>query len=286
MMVALVLPEKTKYMTRFFIALISIALFASCRSTKKLGTAMAKKDTVIRVTIDSNNVRKDDTLNMIKTTLEKLAANHIDFRTFSAKLDVDYRGFDDKNYNLNVNVRMLKDSIIWLNVNATLLSIDVLRMVITKDSVKLLNKRDKVYTARSVDYLQDVTQLPLDLKSVQDLFIGNPVFVDSNFVSYSTGKGLTSLLSVGPWFKNLLTVSEPDKTLIHIKLDDADVTRNRTADLTYNDYENKKGPSFSTKRRISVTEKKRLDVKIEFKNYEFNGEVSFPFTVPKNYDRD
>ena len=162
----------------------------------------------------------------------------------------------------------------------------MLRMIITEDSVKLLNKRDKIYTARSVDYLQDVTQLPLDLKTVQDLLIGNPVFLDSNIVSYSTGNELTSMLSVGEWFKNLLTVREPDKTLIHIKLDDADVVRNRTADLTYNDYENKKGQSFSTKRRISVTEKKRLDVKIEFKQYEFNGEVSFPFTIPKNYDRD
>jgi hypothetical protein len=273
-------------MTRFFIALMGIALFSSCRSTKKLGTAMARKDSVIRVTIDSNDIKRNDTLSIIKTTLEKLSENRIDYRTFTAKLDVDYRGFDDKNYNLNVNVRMLKDSIIWLNVNATLLNIDVLRMIITEDSVKLLNKRDKIYTARSVDYLQDVTQLPLDLKTVQDLLIGNPVFLDSNIVSYSTGNGLTSMLSVGEWFKNLLTVREPDKTLIHIKLDDADVVRNRTADLTYNDYENKKGQSFSTKRRISVTEKKRLDVKLEFKQYEFNGDVSFPFTIPKNYDRD
>jgi len=247
---------------------------------------MSKKDSVITVTIDSNSLKKNDTLDMIRSTLRKLAANRIDFQTFSGKLDVDYRGFDDKNYNLNVNVRMLKDSIIWLNVNATLLSIDVLRVMITKDSVKLLNKRDKVYTARSVDYLQDVTQLPLDLKILQDLFIGNPVFLDSNIVSYSTGKGITSLLSVGDWFKNLVTLTEPGKSLIHIKLDDADAVRNRTADLTYNDYENKKGPNFSTKRRISVTEKKRLDVKIEFKQYDFNNEVSFPFTIPKNYDRD
>src|SRR5688572_9124571 len=214
-------------MTRFFIFLISIAILTSCRSAKKLGTAMAKKDTVIRVTVDTNGMKRNDTLNMIRSTLQKLEANQINYKTFSAKLDVDYRGFDDKNYDLNVNIRMHKDSIIWLNVNATLLSIDVMRMIITKDSVKLLNKRDKIYTARSVDFLQDVTQLPLDLKTVQDLIIGNPVFVDSNIVSYSTGNGITSLLSVGEWFKNLISLSDPGNTLIHIKLDDADVIRNR-----------------------------------------------------------
>jgi hypothetical protein len=285
-MVDLALPEKIKMMTRVLLFLISISLFASCRSTRKIGTAIAKKDTVLRVTFDSNGLKRSDTLNLIKSTLNKVDSNLINFTTFTGKLDVDYRGSDDKNFDLNVHVRMLKDSIIWLNVNATLLSIDVMRVMITKDSVKLLNRREKVYTARSVDYLQDVTQLPLDLKTVQDLIIGNPVFIDSNIVSYTSGNGVTSLLSVGEWFKTLITLSEPGKTLTHIKLDDADVTRNRTADLTYNDYENKKGMPFSTKRRIAVTEKKRLDIKIDFKQYEFNGDVSFPFSVPKNYDRD
>jgi hypothetical protein len=142
-----------------------------------------------------------------------------------------------------------------------------------------------VYTARSVDYLQEVTALPLDLATVQDLIVGNPVFLDSNVVSYSTSGNTISLLSLGTWFKNLLTLNEVDKTLLHSKLDDVNITRNRTADLTYSAYETKKGFPFSTKRRIVVTERNRLDIKLDFKQYEFNGEVSFPFSVPKNYDR-
>ena len=94
-----------------------------------------------------------------------------------------------------------------------------------------------------------------------------------------------SLLSVGRWFKNLITLEEPDKILLHSKLDDTDLTKNRTAALTYSDYENKKGVPFSTKRRITVAEKNRLDIKLDFKQYEFNGDVSFPFSIPKNYDR-
>ena len=78
---------------------------------------------------------------------------------------------------------------------------------------------------------------------------------------------------------------ESDMSLVHSKLDDADINRNRTADLTYSDYENKKGVPFSTKRRITVAEKTRLDIRMDFKQYDFNQEVSFPFSVPKNYDR-
>jgi outer membrane lipoprotein-sorting protein len=161
-----------------------------------------------------------------------------------------------------------------------------MRLFITKDSVKLVDKLNKTYTARRVDYLQEVTSLPLNLYNLQDLIIGNPIFLDSNIVSYSAKNNQIALLSLGELFKNLITVDESNKTLLHSKLDDADPTRNRTADLTYSDYETKKGPLFSTQRRIVVTEKKRLDIKLDFKQYDFNQDVSFPFNIPKNYDRE
>jgi hypothetical protein len=53
--------------------------------------------------------------------------------------------------------------------------------------------------------------------------------------------------------------------------------------LTYSGYENKKGVFFSTNRKITVAEKSKLDVKLDFKQYEFNETLSFPFAVPKNY---
>lgn len=270
-------------MTRVFLLLVLIGLLASCRSTKKIQTAITpKKDSVAVVMTDPG---KEDTLKMIANALGRIDSNYIDFRTFSAKINVDYTGSDGKKYDVNANVRMYKDSVIWVAVNA-LLGIDAMRLLITKDSIKLLDKLNKTYTARSVDYLQEITSLPLNLQILQDLLIGNPVFfADHNVVSYSKGNNQVSLLSVGALFKNLLTLNEPGKTLLHSKLDDADISRNRTADLTYSDYETKKGKPFSTKRRIVVTEKNRLDIKLDFKQYEFNQDVSFPFSIPKNYDR-
>jgi hypothetical protein len=179
---------------------------------------------------------------------------------------------------------MQKDSAIWISANA-ILGIEAIRAIITKDSVKIIDKLNKTYTARSVDYLQEVTALPMDLKTIQDLLIGNPVFLDSNVVSYSKANNAIALLSLGRWFKNLLTISESDKLIQRSKLDDVDITHNRTAELTYTDYENKKGVPFATKRRIYIAEKKKLDIKLDFKQYDFNGEVSFPFSIPKNYDR-
>jgi hypothetical protein len=270
-------------MTRFFALLILIGLLASCRSTKKIQTAIAKKDTVAIVNM-TNVATKSDTIQMIRSVLNKLNSNRINFHTFSAKLGVDYTGSDGKKYDVNANIRMYKDSAIWVAVNA-LLGIDVMRLFITKDSVKLIDKLNKTYTARSVDYLQEVTALPLNLYNLQDLIIGNPVFLDSNIVSYSISNNQIALLSLGKLFKNLITLNQDDKTLLHSKLDDLDPARNRTADLTYSGYESKKGVPFSTNRRIVVAEKNRLDIKLDFKQYDFNQDVSFPFSIPKNYDR-
>ncbi len=94
-----------------------------------------------------------------------------------------------------------------------------------------------------------------------------------------------SLLSISEWFRNLLTVNIKDKSLQRSKLTDSDIVRNRTADLTYSDYETKKNFTFPTKRRISISEKKKLDIKLEYKQFVFNEEVNFPFSVPKNYKR-
>ncbi|HEU0065458.1 MAG TPA: DUF4292 domain-containing protein [Flavisolibacter sp.] len=269
---------------KYLIALLLTIELFSCKSTKKIQTAISKRDTVVRILVSPPDHGKNDTMEMIRTTLSGLAKNNIRYKTFSAKINTDYKSADGKTYNVNATVRMYKDSLIWISANA-LLGIEAMRVLITKDSVKLLDKLSKVYTARSVSYLQEVTALPLDLATLQNLIIGNAVFLDSNIVSYSSDNNVINLLSVGKWFKNLLTLNASNKTLIHSKLDDADINRNRTADLTYTDYDDKFDFPFSTHRKIIVAEKKRLEITLDFRQYNINPSVNFSFPVPRNYDR-
>jgi hypothetical protein len=254
-------------------------LAASCRSTRKITTAIAKKDTVSN-TVDA----KADSIRFIKEFTAKYKENYLDFKTFTSKLDIDYKDNTNKSYDVNAVLRMYKDSVIWISANA-ILGIEAIRVMVTKDSVKILDKLNKTYTERSLDYLQDMTALPLDIHTLQDMIIGNAIFLDSNIVSYSKGVNSVTLLSIGQWFKNLISVSEQEHYLQRTKLDDVDITHNRTADLVYTDYETKKGKPFSTKRKISISEVKKLDIKLDFKQYDFNGEVSFPFSIPKNFKR-
>ncbi|MCR6721937.1 MAG: DUF4292 domain-containing protein [Chitinophagaceae bacterium] len=262
--------------------LVALLLLSSCRSTRKIQTAISRKDSTHIAVIDTS-IEKADSSIVIGETLAKLRASNIDFTTFSAKINVDYQGANGKKYDVNANLRMYKDSVIWISITA-IFGIEGLRAIITPDSVRILNKQDKVYTARSVSYLQEVTALPLDMRSLQDILIGNPVFLDSNIVSYTRYEnGNVSLLSIGEWFKNLLTLNASSR-IDNSKLDDVDRNRSRTCNLSYTGYEEKKnGQVFSTRRRITVAEKSKLDIKLDFKSYEFNETLSFPFSVPKNY---
>lgn len=270
-------------MKRILVVILLVSLFVACRSSRVIGRAVGKKDsTVAKVTVPTTP--RADSQQRINAALAQLQNNHIAFNTFSAKLGVDYKGTDGKEHDVNANIKMYRDSAIWVSVNA-ILGIEAIRLLITKDSVKLLNKLEKTYAVRGISFLQEATSLPLDLNTLQNLIIGNPVYVDSNIVRYSRGNGTVSLVSLGSLFKNLFTLNDRDKTIIHSKLTDTDPFRNRTADLSYNDYENKKGFPFAKKRQIVVSERGRLDIKLDFKNYTFNEEVSFPFSIPKNYAR-
>ncbi len=275
-------------MNKSFLLIIGVTcLLYACRSAKNIQTAVAKIDTVAVVVAIPPNHAKDDSIAFIKKTYSEVMNNHINFTTFSGKIDLDYEDADGKKYNVNAHLRMYKDSVIWLSITA-ILGIEGLRVYITPDSVKLLDKQNKIYTPRSVSFLQEVTALPLDLSTLQDLLLGNPVFLDSTIISYSKAGNTISLQSNGNFFKNLFTIGEMDKLMQSSKLDDLDIQRNRTCYLSYTDYENKAASdsyriNFSTKRIIHVAEKKKLDIKLDFKQYNFNEKLSFPFTVPKNY---
>jgi hypothetical protein len=266
------------------ISAVALFVLCSCHSTKKIQTAIAPKDTTVAVVLPPVDHAKEDSIAFIRENYRQVLNKQINFRTFSAKLDADYRDAEGKKSSVTVHLRMLKDSIIWVLINGPL-GIEGLRAIVTNDSVKVLNKQDKTYTVRSVAYLQEVTELPLDLVSLQSLLIGNPVFLDSNIISYHKKEGTVSLLSIGSFFKNLFTIGETDKIVQSCKLDDLDELRNRTCYLTYTDYDDKKGVMFSKERNINVAEKKKLDIKLEFKQYEFNETLSFPFNVSEKYKR-
>jgi hypothetical protein len=266
-----------------------IVIIASCRPAKKvqhIEQAISKKDTSERVVAKPEETEKNhvDSFVIVKNIVGEITEHPIDFTTFSAKVKIAYEGKENSDA-ATAYVRIKKDSVIWISLTGAL-GIEGMRVIIKKDSVKLLNKLQKTVQFRSIAYLQELAEIPFDFYNIQDVIIGNPVFLDTNhIVSYQANGQNLLVLMIGNIFKNLLTLDEKSYKVLHSKLDDVDSTRNRTADITYDDYENAGSFDFSTKRKITVAEQSKLDIDLDFKSYNFNRPQDYPFNIPKNYKR-
>ncbi len=269
----------------FFLLLFTtlvVITSVGCKTAKKIQAAVDKKDsTSINITQPVN----EDSILLVKNALQEVYSKKIDYKTFSAKIKVEYEDAKGKQPNITAYVRALKDSLIWISGYATIFNVEAFRILIKKDSVFVLDKINKEVKLRSIDYLQEVTEIPFDFKTLQNLLIGNPIFLDDNIISYKETDSKILLATLGKYFKHLLTLNKTDHFLIHSKLDDVNIVRNRTADITYGDYVNNNGVNFSTFREITVSEKNKLDVLLNFKQYEFNKELVIIFNIPANYTR-
>ncbi len=273
---------KTGFRLIFVFATLILLSTESCKTAKKIQASIDKKDTT---SLHVTNQMVEDSLRMITNAINEVHKKKIVFKTFSAKIKVEYEDSKGKQPNITAYVRILNDSLIWISGYATLFNIEAFRVLINKDSVFVLDKINKEVKLRSLDYLQEVTEIPFDLNTLQNLFVGNPVFLEDSVISYRETESKLLLATIGHFFKNLLTFNKSDRLLVHSKLDDVNIARNRTADITYGEYENNNGIPFSTFRQIIVSEKNKLDIQLNYKQYEFNKVLSISFNIPANYKR-
>ena len=107
------------------ILLISVIMLASCRTAKHATETITVKPEKIAP----------------QTLLDSVSRHHVDFEWLSFKARVDYTG-DKRSENFTANIRMRKDSVIWASITS-LMGIEVARLLITKDSVEVLDRLKK-----------------------------------------------------------------------------------------------------------------------------------------------
>lgn len=272
-------------MNRLFfitIAFIWLLVFTACRSTKNIQKAIIIKDSV--AVVKDIQPTHQDTMKMVDAVLTAVAQKRIEFNTFSAKIRVDYENEKGRQPDFIANIRLLKDSLIWVSLSNDI-GIEGIRVLITNDSIKILDKLANTYQVRPLSTIQELSQIPFEFADLQNLLVGNPIFLNKDSItSYVQTANGYNLLSIDVLFKNLITISN-EYVIEKSKLDDNDPALNRTCNLVYTEYENKTGKLFSTMREIVIIQQNKLDVKLKFKDYKFNEELSFPFTVPKKFKR-
>lgn len=277
-------------MNRNYCVLIIFIAFSACNTSAKISKELPAvvivqitNDTLQQADMHAATVESADSLLPAKHLLDVLNNNKIPFTTFSgkAKIEIDHNNTSDQ---VNATIRMHKDSAIWILLTGPL-GIEGARFLITPDTVKVIKKIDKSYSIKSISYLQELFKIPLDFYGLQDLIIGNPVFIDSNIISYKqTTEGSTIEMN-GSVFTNMLTVDK-DQNIVYTKLSDKNAAGSRMSEMHYGNYEVNNAIKFPVFRKLSYTEKSTINVDLLFKQYEFNTPVTFPFTISKNYTQE
>jgi hypothetical protein len=213
--------------------------------------------------------------------LEKLAANQVDADWFSAKAKIRY---EDQNQSVSVSstIRLKKDSILWMNVKK--LGFEVARMLITTDSIFIINRFEQSYAAADLQWVQRNYNLPANLNILQSILLGNPVFFARRNWTTSVEDMYYALQTSDDYQENRYLLTADEFLLFEMAL--LDKREDREVSLSYDDYASvADDQKFSYLRKLRLKSRETGDVKVdlEFSKVEINVPKSIRFEIPKRY---
>jgi len=242
---------------------VMLSLFFSCKSGKIISD------------------RKVDQSLTARTVIKNHYKNSVDFRTLTSKLKINYSdGLSTQS--IGVSLRMEKDKAIWLSA-----PLGIVKALITPDRVTFYNKLENEYFDGNFEYLSNLLGTDLDFKKVQNLLLGEALFdlrderydVEANGTSYELKpKNPIDL------FKTLFLI-EPNS----FKLASQQISqpqKKRLLEVRYKDYQEKNKKVVPNNVGIvAIDNDQRNIIEIEFRNVEFNNQISFPYRIPKGFDK-
>ena len=270
-------------MKKIIFFIVSLALVASCTTFKKVQVikeALSKKDTSSVQLISEKS--KVDSSSIVKSIVDKLAQTKIDFTTMNARLKVDYESANNAD-NYIVNLSLVKDSAIYITIRGAM-GVIGLKALVNKESVVLIYplRKNKNIERKSLSYLQEVLKIPFSFTTLQDLLIGNPIYMDkAKLVSYKVNNSKLEVGLIGDLFKNLIVLNEDHTKILQLKLDDIDITQHRTCAISYSNHVTVNQYQFPLNRELIISAQSRLEVHMEVKEFNFNEPLKYTFGVPR-----
>lgn len=267
------------------ICLILVLLTAACANVKKV--QVIQDALAVKVVPDAAALAekaRQDSILMVKGIVTNIANTKIGFSTMNAKLRIDYETSKNKDSYI-ANLSIQKDSCMYITIRGAM-GVIGLKAFINKDSIVLIFPLSKKTERHPLSYLQEVIKIPLSYQTIEDLVVGNPIFMDSiDLISYKVMNERLQVSLMGKLFKNLMILSEDNSKLVELKLDDVDITKHRTCDINYSEHTLVKNIQFPLNRTISINAQTKLDIGMEFKEFNFDEPLKYTFTIPKTGKR-
>lgn len=108
--------------------------------------------------------------------IQQLKNNELQYDWFVAKAKAH---FEDKKQSIgfSLQIRQQRDSLTWLTVKKV--SVEGARLRLTPEKAEVLNHQDNEYSSISFADFSKRLQLPLSLIDLQQLLVGNPIWLDA-----------------------------------------------------------------------------------------------------------
>ena len=216
--------------------------------------------------------------------LKKLNSQQIDPEWFIAKAKMSYKD-DVQSFKANTYIRMRKDSVIWMAVKK--LGVEAARVLITTDSIYVLDRIHKQYTTSDFSYIERQYHLPANFEVLQKLVLGNPLFFSEVVLSAEVIKDRYHLASsndeqiTSDYWMNGMNFSL-EKMLFLDRRNNRKVEVSQSDQNQLDSYQN-----FSYLRNIELSSPETGDVSISLKlsDVTINTPKSIKFKIPEHYTK-
>jgi len=162
-------------LTEILIVLLAALSIAACGTTRDLSDP------------ENGTRRKQE---QIISALDSLSSIKID--NFYSKVSTNYKD-SSQNVSFKTSLRVVNDSAVSAII--TYASIPVVNALITVDSVKITNRRDKCYVLRDLAYFRDEFGIEFTFENVEELFLGKPVAYNPEVEYYKVDENENTVCS-------------------------------------------------------------------------------------------
>ena len=254
----------------FLVLLISSLGFAGCK-TSQMAT-------------------KPSGLPSITTTqlLDSVLINS-NYSLLSAKLAVNH-STEEKTQSFGVRARIKKDSIIWLSITPGL-GIEVVRLVITLDTIKMLNRMDQKYFVESFEKTNDLLKMEMTFQILQSALTAEfvplynePAYSLTPLVDLYTLEAKTEEIEKSDAPLKLEQRTEIDPSIWRVtRTVLKNEARNERILAEYSDFQELETMVFPTSMRFRTQGKENVAVDVKWSKIEEKSTLRFPFNIPSKY---
>ena len=287
--------NKFKIILIFIVYTLLMILLTDCKSKKKTQKTPA---IVQAFSEDTTNLKCRLDFKSAKTLSRHVTENEFKFVWLSAKANVETL-IDDKSENFDIKVKIKKDSAMLISIQY-LLGLEVAKLLITRDSVKLVNYINQSYFKGDFGYINQLLNTDLDFDLFQSLLFGNsaefhddenklkPVLDRQNchyLLSTERKRKLKKIIQGSAEIKNelqILTLNPENYKIITNEFVDQTTTRKFTAQ--YSNFTLKDSVYAPYHVDIDIVAEKKANVKIDYVRIEKNTTQKLTLNIPAKYD--